>query len=121
MKRNLLELVVAMMLVAVPTFCAFGQTATASLNGAITDPNGAVISGATVRVKNNATGAEFKATTASNGTYTVPSLGAGSYTVTIEAQGFKKAVLEGVKIDAGVPATANATLEVGAASESVVI
>src|SRR5215470_6490599 len=121
MKRNLLELVAAIVLVAVPTFFALGQTATASLNGAVIDPNGAVISGAVVLVKNSATGAEFRATTASNGTYTVPSLGAGSYTVTIEAQGFKKAVLTEVKIDAGVPATANATLEVGAASESVVI
>lgn len=72
-------------------------------------------------VKNNATGAEFRVKTASNGTYTVPALGAGAYNVTIEAAGFKKAVVQDVKIDAGVPATANVSLEVGAASESVVI
>jgi len=51
----------------------------------------------------------------------VPSLGAGTYTVTIEAAGFKKAVLQGVKMDVGVSATANVTLEVGATSESVVV
>ncbi|MGH9834362.1 MAG: carboxypeptidase regulatory-like domain-containing protein, partial [Blastocatellia bacterium] len=53
--------------------------------------------------------------------YTVPSLGSGTYTVTVSAPGFKQVVVQNVKVDAGVPATANVTLEVGAPSESVVI
>ncbi len=100
---------------------AVAQTATAPIAGAVVDQNGAVISGALVLVKNDATGAEFQATTSSSGNYTVPALNAGTYTVTVEAKGFKKVILQGVKVDAGVPATANITLEIGAASESVVV
>src|SRR5262249_3013786 len=122
MKRCLIRLLAMTSFLALNSFVAFGQSGTtAPLSGSVLDPTGAVISGASVVVKNNATGAEFRATTASNGTYTVPSLGTGTYTVTVEAQGFKKAVVQDVKIDVGVPATANVTMEVGAASESVVI
>jgi hypothetical protein len=51
----------------------------------------------------------------------VPSLDPGTYAVTVTAAGFKQVVLQGVKIDTGTPATANATLEVGAATETVVV
>src|SRR6185312_1980172 len=92
---------------------AFGQGTTAPLSGTLVDATGAVLSGATIIVKNNATGVEYKANTSGSGTYTVPALSVGTYTLTVEAQGFKKAVVEGVKIDAGVPATTNITMEVG--------
>jgi hypothetical protein len=72
-------------------------------------------------VKNNATGAEFKVITSGSGTYTVPALGSGMYSVTVDAQGFKKAVVEGVKLDTGVPATVNVAMEVGGASETVIV
>jgi hypothetical protein len=94
---------------------------TSSISGTITDPNGAVVPGATVSVKQPATGAEFNTTTATNGSYTVPSLGAGIYTVNVTAPGFKQINVQNVKVDAGTPATVNATLEVGGASESVVV
>lgn len=100
---------------------ASAQSTTAPISGSVVDPNGAVVSGASVTVRNANTGAEFKVTTSSSGAYTVPALGVGVYTVTIEAGGFKKAVVENVKIDAAVPATVNVALEVGEASESVVV
>lgn len=98
---------------------AFGQTA--SLAGTVTDPSGAVIQGATVTVKSDATGNEFKVTTANSGGFTLPSMNAGVYTVSVTAQGFKTAQVQGVKIDAGTPATVNVTLEIGGTNESVVI
>ncbi|MEK7833064.1 MAG: carboxypeptidase regulatory-like domain-containing protein, partial [Acidobacteriota bacterium] len=100
---------------------AFAQTNTAPISGAVTDQNGAVISGATVIAKNVATGAESKASTTSNGTYTVAALAVGNYVVTIEASGFKKSVVQDVTISPGAPATVNVTLEIGAATESVVV
>lgn len=101
---------------------AFGQvSSTAPISGTITDPNGAVISGARIVVKSSATGLELKATSAANGTFTIPAVATGVYTVTIEAQGFKKTVVQDVKVDTATPATVNATLEIGAATESVVI
>lgn len=89
--------------------------------GSVSDQNGAVVSGASVTVKSPATGVEFRVSTSGSGAYSVPTLGAGVYTVTVEAKGFKKSVVQDVKLDAGVPATVNVTLEVGAATESVVV
>src|SRR5262249_3847910 len=108
MRPYLIRLLAITSFIALSCIVAFGQGGTtAPLSGTVADAAGAVLSGATVIVKNNANGAEFKAITSNSGAYTVPSLGAGTYTVTVEAQGFKKAVVEGVKIDAGFPATTN--------------
>jgi hypothetical protein len=119
MKPSLIRFLAITSFFALSSLVAFGQTA--PLSGSVVDTTGAVLSGATVVVKNNATGTEYKVNTSSSGTYTVPSLGSGTYTVTVEAQGFKKAVVQDVKIDAGVPAAVNLTMEVGVASETVVV
>jgi len=100
----------------------FGQTsATSSLSGTVADPSGAVIPGAEATARNDATGAEFKAITAENGTFAMPVLATGVYTVTVSLPGFKQAVLKDVKLDVGVPATIRVTLEIGAAGESVTV
>jgi hypothetical protein len=59
-----------------------GQTPTGALAGTVTDPNGAVVAGATVVVRNEETGQEFNTQTADNGTFNVPVLNTGTYTVT---------------------------------------
>lgn len=100
---------------------ASAQVTTSPLSGAVTDPNGAVVPGAEVTVKNNATGAQFRAVTSGNGTFTVPALTAGTYNVTITASGFKQSVVQDVKLDAATPANVNVVLEIGAQTESVVI
>jgi len=99
---------------------AFGQV-TSSLSGAVTDPTGAVVAGATVIVKNAASGSEFKTVTSNQGTYNVPSLSAGKYIVVVTASGFKSSTVQDIEIDAGTPATVNLTLEVGQANETVVV
>ncbi len=120
MKSAVVKLTTAIALVVMINLTTFGQV-TSSLSGTVTDPNGAVVNGAVIEVKNTTTGAEFRATSSGSGVYTVPSLGAGTYNVNISAAGFKQVVVRDTKIDAGVPATLNVTLEVGAASESVVV
>lgn len=92
-----------------------------SISGSVADPTGAVVAGAVVTVKNNATNAEFKATTASNGTFSIPALNLGLYTVTVSARGFKQALVNNVQLESGTPASVRVTLEVGDTSESVVI
>src|SRR5262245_26583775 len=120
MKRDGLRPFISGLFLFICSLSVYGQVGTtAPLSGAVVDPAGAVLAGAAVVVRNSNTGAEYKVTTSNHGTFTVPALGAGVYTVTIELAGFKKAVVEEVKIDAGVPATINVVLEVGAASESV--
>jgi Carboxypeptidase regulatory-like domain/TonB dependent receptor len=101
---------------------AFGQGgSTSSLSGSVADPTGAVIPGAQITIKNKATSAEFRAVTAGNGTFSIPALDAGTYTVTVSATGFKQAVINNVKLDAGVPGTVRVSLDVGSTSESVVV
>ena len=120
MKRRGLVLISILALASLMSLTAFGQVSS-SISGAVHDPNGEVVSGATVTVKNTATVAEFRTTSSGSGVYTVPSLDSGTYTVTVSAPGFKQAVARDVKLDIDVPATVNVTLEVGAASDSIVV
>ncbi|HEU0175810.1 MAG TPA: TonB-dependent receptor [Blastocatellia bacterium] len=120
MKRRAISALALISFVALTSVIAFGQV-TSSLSGAVTDPNGAVVAGATVTVKSAASGNEFKTVTSNQGTYNVSSLGAGNYIVVVTASGFKSATVQDIEIDAGTPATLNLTLEVGQATETVVV
>ena len=74
---------------------AFAQgSVAASLSGTVVDSSGAVVPGADVVVKNNATAATQSAVTGSDGLFTIPALEPGTYTVTVTLQGFKTAVLK---------------------------
>ena len=68
---------------------AAAQTDTGRLVGKIEDPNGAVVSGATVRVKSVATGREVTTTSDNEGVYTVVGLLPGFYDVTVESGSFQ--------------------------------
>ena len=100
----------------------FAQTSTTgSIAGAITDPTGAVVVGAQVVIKNNGTSAESTVNTTDNGTFNVPSLATGVYTVTITATGFKQMVVTDVKVDVAKASTVNVQLEIGAPTETVTV
>src|SRR5215467_2469042 len=68
------------------------QTTTGSIVGTVSDPSGAVIAGASVSVSNMDTGIAVKTSTDSTGNYVVTPLPVGRYSVTVEAQGFKKSI-----------------------------
>lgn len=122
MKLSINHLILTGLLLVLGNLAALGQiSSTSSLSGAVTDPTGAIVPGASISVKSTATGAEFKTVTAGNGTFAIPALAAGSYNLTVTAAGFKQAILQEIKIDAATPASVNVTLEVGTQSESVVI
>ncbi|MDT7605442.1 MAG: hypothetical protein QOF61_3439, partial [Acidobacteriota bacterium] len=123
MKNALLKSAAAFALLTLCSLLAFGQTtATGSLTGTVIDPTGAAVAGAAVSVKNNATAQELTATTNDQGTFTVPSAPAGTYTVTITpTTGFKQSILKDVKVDAGRPSNVDVKLEVGQVTESVTI
>ncbi|MCI0389606.1 MAG: Plug and carboxypeptidase regulatory-like domain-containing protein [Acidobacteria bacterium] len=122
MNRSAFRFLVLFATLAASALSAFSQvSSTSSLSGAVVDPSGAVVAGVSIGVKNEATGEEFRATTAGNGTFTVPALAAGIYTATVAAPGFKQAVIRGIKLDAGIPATVNVSLEIGTATDTVVV
>ncbi|MFN7934261.1 MAG: carboxypeptidase regulatory-like domain-containing protein [Bryobacteraceae bacterium] len=98
---------------------ALGQTITASLEGIVTDPTGAVIVGAKVRVISVATNAVSALETDSHGRFLSPSLPPGSYQVIVEASGFKKAERTGISLQVNQSARLELQLELGAATETV--
>ncbi|HKQ76941.1 MAG TPA: carboxypeptidase regulatory-like domain-containing protein [Blastocatellia bacterium] len=100
----------------------FAQVSTSGrLTGTVTDSQGAVVSNAQINVKNNETQTQFTATTNKEGSWTLPSVSSGAYTVTITAQGFKTTVVQEVKVDVGQPTTVNAALETGGVNDQVVV
>src|SRR4051812_44578878 len=78
---------------------ALGQTNKGGINGTVLDANGAAVPGATVTVTNLGTNQTTTATTSESGAFSVASLDPVTYSVTVEAASFKKAVVEKVKVD----------------------
>src|SRR5215203_7407740 len=112
------RLFVAAALAGVSASMAFAQGGQ-SLSGVVMDGAGGVISGASVAVRHNATGESFEAVTNEAGTFSVPAIAVGTYTVTITLQGFKTAVVNDVRVLTATPASLKATLEVGSLAETV--
>jgi hypothetical protein len=98
---------------------ALAQRDLGAITGTITDPTGAAIAGARVTITEQATGVQSSATSDTSGTYIRPLLKAGTYTVEVEAPGFRKAVLRDVLLTAGDRVGVNIQLTVGEISQSV--
>lgn len=120
MQQSVLRLIVSCVFVILGSTLAYGQGGvTSSLSGTVVDTSGAVIPGADVTLKNNATSAVSNAVTTENGTFSIPALNPGTYTATVTLMGFKTVVLNDVVINAATPASIRVTLEVGALAETI--
>jgi len=75
------------------------QTFRGTILGTVTDPSGAVLPDAKVSAKNTGTGLERSTETSADGSYSLPELPIGTYTVTISLTGFETAVTTGVVVD----------------------
>ncbi|MGH9722256.1 MAG: carboxypeptidase regulatory-like domain-containing protein, partial [Bryobacteraceae bacterium] len=87
----------------------------------MTDQSGAVIPGASVSVLNTKTQARANINVGPEGTYVFPSLQPGTYTVSAEAPGFRKAVIQNVVLNVSDTATQLIRMEVGQVTESVMV
>src|ERR1700689_5542104 len=105
--------------IAAPLF-AQSTVATGSIQGALTDPSGAVAAGAKIPITNKDTGQALHVTTSSAGTYNSGALVPGDYSVRAEAAGFKTTE-EGVVVKVGVVSGINLSLQVGAANTVVTV
>ena len=114
--RLLWALIVVLLATAID---ASAQRTNGALKGVITDPQGAVIPGATVTVLGQETKLENKTVSSSAGTFVFPSLLPGSYTLTVEASGFLKTVRKDVSVLSGQDNEANFKINVGSANESI--
>jgi hypothetical protein len=107
----------ALLFLSVPA--VFGQSDNGSIVGFAKDPSGAVVPKAKVTLKNESTGVIQRETSNDAGYYVFNSIPSGLYTVDVEASGFKKFDSVHNKLDANSTLQLDATLTVGATSETV--
>lgn len=109
----------AIFLLGLISSAALAQNST--FTGHVTDPSGAAVAKSTVRIHNEETGVNTTTTTGSSGTYTVPYLKPGTYSVTVEAQGFKREKKTAIVLQVSQTAVIDFALEVGGITETVTV
>jgi len=100
---------------------AFAQAGRGTISGLVSDPSGAIVSGAQVVLRNPATGVTQRTLTTSAGLYTFISLNPGVYQVTASQAGFKSVAQEKITVNVDQVTEVNITLQVGAATETVTV
>jgi hypothetical protein len=95
------------------------QTFRGTILGTVTDPSGAVVAGAKVTVKNTGTGLERSTETSGDGSYSMPELPIGTYTVTVSLNGFETSVTTGVVVDVSSERRVSVALKTGQISTRV--
>ena len=115
--------IMAMLLVALIALAAsvFAQTSTGEVNGTVTDPTGAVIPGATVKLINKASNIESQALTNDSGYFTFVNVKPGSYTLRVELAGFKAAEIPQFDVGVNQTVTQNVSLTVGEVNQTVTV
>jgi hypothetical protein len=98
---------------------AIAQLPTSTLNGTVTDPQGAVVGGAKVVITNTATGVSREATTGGDGGFAVTDLTPGEYTVRVSASGFATSEFKEIHLDVGRALTVDVSLKIAKAGEVV--
>src|SRR5437899_3059325 len=92
-----------------------------TLSGRVIDPQSAVVPGTKIIVTENETGAKYNTTSNADGTYVLPFLPPGPYSVSAEAAGFKKYVNKNVRISTNEREQLDIPLEVGSIDQSVTV
>src|SRR5438876_5061436 len=119
MKSRLASLSIALFILVVSASLFAHDTA--SITGTVTDPSGAAVKGAQVRVSSPDRGIDHTVPTNDSGDYLVAGLPPGPVDVAVAAQGFKKFEAKGVKLDVAEKARVDVALEVGSISTEVVV
>ncbi|HWS89578.1 MAG TPA: carboxypeptidase regulatory-like domain-containing protein [Pyrinomonadaceae bacterium] len=114
-----LALCVSLVACAQATFAQ--ATGSATLRGTVKDPAGAVVPNASVTLVNQGTKEERKATTNDEGGYVFSAVTPGTYTVRVEAGGFKTTEQSDLSIETSSTRGLDINLEVGQASETVTV
>ena len=114
-----MALLAAILAVAIFAAPGWGQTFRGTILGTVTDSSGAAVAGATVTIKNVETGLVRTTVSTGDGTYNVPELPIGTYTVTIDKSGFQTAVTTGVTVDVSSERRVDAALKPGQMNQTV--
>jgi hypothetical protein len=100
---------------------ASSQESRGKISGRVTDPNGAAVPGASVKITDLARSGTTTLTTNDDGRFDAPYLLPGTYQVLVEVSGFKKAVLDKVSVAINETSTVTITLDVGTVQETVTV
>ena len=111
-RLNLFALATLLACLLLPTV-AFGQTSRGTVSGIVTDPNGAVVAGASVTLTSTQTNVSRTATTNEEGAYRFDAVELGTYTVKVAAGGFGELSKTNVEVLANQIATVDAQLQPG--------
>jgi hypothetical protein len=98
---------------------AFGQSQTGSLSGTVVDVTGAAVQGADVEARFPSTDLTLHTVTSEAGLYVFPAVPAGTWTLSVQKQGFKKVIEENLEIFIAQRQTLNVRLEIGDVKERV--
>src|SRR5262250_2210999 len=104
------------LLFALPTQA---QLYTGSITGLVQDPSGAVVPNASVVLTDNDKGLKYSAKTDSSGRYVLRAVPPGTYTIRVEASGFRAEEQRGIMLVVNQNLTLNVPLQVGRTSETV--
>ena len=121
MKTTRFAVLPALLIIGIGTCVqpSFAQVSSANITGTILDTNSASVPDAKVEITNKNTLELRTATTTADGRYTFSILIPGTYELTVQASGFKKAVQSDIILTAGQSAEVNLKLELGSVAESV--
>jgi Carboxypeptidase regulatory-like domain len=119
MKSRLLSIAAAVFMFSLPIVTLAQDTA--QITGTVTDPSGAAIPNAQVKVSNDLQGFTRTAPTNASGDYLFAAIPVGTYDVTVTAQGFKKYLAKGVTLRVGQKARVDVAMEVGTTNTEVTV
>jgi len=116
-----LKLQKALFLCLTAALALFAQGERGTFNGTVTDPSGAAVAGAAVRIVNPETGVEFNTVANDAGVYRMPSLPPGTYRITVTAPGFKSAIRDNIALQVAQTLSLDFGLEVGSNAEQITV
>lgn len=121
LQKQVYALLTGLLLVLCGSVLANAQGTTSRVTGTVNDASGAAVPGATVTLKNEATGVSFTTQSSSSGAYAFDLIPPGTYQVAVEKTGFKKFISSGNVVQINQPATVNVQMQVGDVSAAVTV
>src|SRR5438445_13322934 len=120
MNRGVLRGLTVLLLTVVPAI-AGAQVGQAELRGSVVDESGGALPGATITATHVDTGTVRTTVTSASGTYAMPALPVGNYTIKAELAAFGAFTKEGVRLGVGESAILNFTLKLATVAESITV
>jgi hypothetical protein len=119
--RKTTRLAIALFVIGLCALPVFSQQGTSIVRGTVKDPQGNVVSGASVKLISMATNAARTGTSSGDGNFSFEAIQVGDYRIEVEASGFKKAVVTDIHALVASPTSVEVVLEIGSIAESVTV